>query len=100
MSGFLHLQYGIEKSLLYMKNPTSMQTTFTATELPTKDFKDATVMNFTNNILPIALIIFFGNVFAASISNVLRENESGMKLNLQRAGIFPWAYWLSWFMTG
>jgi hypothetical protein len=99
-SGFVGLQAATEQVFTYIKSPTTLRYDVQISAFPLPSFHDYTLFSAVLVAVPLCFLIFYSTIFAAALTNVLKEKESGVKAHLLRTGLSPTSYFLMWMITG
>lgn len=100
-TGFLALQYAIDKAIIDVKAPTNtLGTTYTLQlkKMAYPTFVEDDLTATLAAILPLFLMLSFIVTVFTSTKNIVLEKETKLKESMKLMGMSPTMYWLSWFV--
>ncbi|OWF51666.1 ATP-binding cassette sub-family A member 3-like [Mizuhopecten yessoensis] len=99
-TGFLALQYAIDKAIIDKKAPSNtLGTTYNIQlkKMAYPTFVEDGLTATLSSIMPLFLMLsFIVTVFTAT-KNIVQEKETKIKESMKLMGMSPTMYWLSWF---
>ncbi|XP_033746448.1 ATP-binding cassette sub-family A member 3-like [Pecten maximus] len=100
-TGFLALQYAIDKAIIDNKFPSNtLGTTYTIQlkKMAYPTFVEDDLTATLTTVLPLFLMLSFIVTVFTSTKNIVLEKETKLKESMKLMGMSPTMYWLSWFV--